>query len=99
MFSSRRVAEIEAKLAALDRVQAVIEFDLDGKILTANQNFLGAVGYTLAEIVGQHHSMFVEPAYKDSTEYRDFWKRLRGGTFEAAQYKRLSKGGKEIWIE
>jgi methyl-accepting chemotaxis protein len=99
MFSSKRVAEIEAKLAALDRVQAIIEFDLDGKILTANQNFLDAMGYTLAEIVGRHHSIFVEPAYKESAEYREFWKRLRGGAFEATQFRRLAKGGKEIWIE
>jgi methyl-accepting chemotaxis protein len=99
MFSSRRIAEIEAKLAALDRVQAVIEFDLDGKILTANQNFLAAMGYTLPEIVGRHHSMFVAPAYRESAEYRDFWTRLRGGSFEAGQYGRLAKGGKEVWIE
>jgi methyl-accepting chemotaxis protein len=99
MFSSRRIAEIEAKFAALDKVQAIIEFDLDGRILTANQNFLNAMGYTLPEIVGQHHSMFVEPAYKESAEYRDFWKRLRGGSFTAAQFPRLAKGGKEIWIE
>jgi methyl-accepting chemotaxis protein len=91
--------DVAAKLAALDRVQAVIEFDLNGHILNANANFLGAVGYTLAEIKGQHHSMFVEPGYKESAEYRAFWDRLRAGQFEAAQFKRLGKGGREIWIE
>jgi methyl-accepting chemotaxis protein len=99
MFSSRRVAELEARFSALDCVQAIIEFDLDGRILAANQNFLDAMGYTLAEIVGRHHGIFVAPAYRESAEYRDFWRRLRAGSFEAAQYKRLGKGGKEVWIE
>ncbi len=99
MFSSKKIDEIAAKFAALDRVQAIIEFDLTGHILTANQNFLDAMGYTLAEIAGKHHSMFVDPAYRESAEYRDFWRRLRGGSFEAAQFKRLAKGGREIWIE
>jgi len=88
-----------AKLAALDRVQAIIEFDLDGIILNANSNFLGAVGYSLAEIKGRHHSMFVEPAYRDSDDYRAFWQRLRTGQFEAAQFRRVGKDGREIWIE
>jgi methyl-accepting chemotaxis protein len=99
MFQSTRTAEIEAKFAALDRVQAIIEFDLDGRILAANQNFLRAMGYTLPEIVGQHHSIFVEPGYRDSAEYRDFWKRLRAGSFETGQFRRLGKGGREVWIE
>ncbi len=99
MLGSRQSFETKAKLAALDRVQAVIEFDLDGTILTANENFLGAVGYSLAEIVGKHHSMFVEPAYKESAEYRDFWASLRTGQYEAAEYKRFGKGGREIWIQ
>src|SRR3712207_4466966 len=91
--------DMDAKLAALDRSQAIIEFDLNGTILNANQNFVDAMGYALAEIVGQHHSMFVEPAYKDSAEYAAFWAALRRGEFQAAQYKRLGKGGREIWIE
>jgi methyl-accepting chemotaxis protein len=99
MFSSKKTSEIEAKLAALDRVQAIIEFDLSGNILAANENFLATVGYTLAEIVGKHHSMFVEPAYKDSAEYRSFWDALRRGEFQAAQYRRVGKGGREVWIE
>ncbi len=88
-----------AKLAALDKSQAVIEFEMDGTIVTANANFLNAMGYTLGEIKGKHHSMFVEPAYGDSAEYREFWAKLNRGEFQSAQYKRLGKGGKEVWIE
>ena len=91
--------DTNAKLVALDRSQAIIEFDLDGRVLSADQNFLNTVGYTLSEIVGQHHSMFVEPEYKASLEYAAFWAVLRRGEYQAAQYKRLAKGGKEIWIE
>jgi methyl-accepting chemotaxis protein len=87
------------KLAALDKSQAIIEFKMDGTIITANPNFLNALGYSLEEIKGRHHSMFVEPAYKDSSEYREFWAKLNRGEFQAAQYKRLGKGGKEVWIE
>ena len=88
-----------AVLAALDRSQAIIEFKLDGTIITANQNFLKALGYTLDEIKGKHHSMFVEPGYRDSADYRQFWEKLGRGEFQAAQYKRIGKGGKEVWIE
>jgi len=88
-----------AKLAALDKSQAIIEFNMDGTIITANANFLGAMGYALDEIKGKHHSMFVDPAYRDSAEYRDFWAKLNRGEFQAAQYKRFGKGGKEVWIE
>jgi methyl-accepting chemotaxis protein len=88
-----------AKLAALDKSQAIIEFKMDGTIITANENFLNAMGYTLDEVKGKHHSMFVEPAYKTSDEYREFWERLNRGEFQAAQYKRFGKGGKEVWIE
>jgi methyl-accepting chemotaxis protein len=86
-------------VTAIKRSQAVIEFELDGTIITANENFLAAMGYTLPEIQGKHHSMFVDPAYKDSIEYKQFWDRLRGGHFEAAQFKRFGKGGREVWIE
>ena len=101
MFSvlSRANADVEARLAALDRSQAIIEFDLDGIILTANRNFLDTVGYTLEEIRGKHHSLFVEPALRDSAEYAAFWKTLRQGEYQAARYKRFGKGGREIWIE
>jgi methyl-accepting chemotaxis protein len=94
-----RIADMEGQLAAISKAQAVIEFTPDGKILTANANFLGAVGYTLDEIKGQHHGMFVDPAYRQSTEYRLFWEKLGRGDFEAGQYKRFGKGGREIWIQ
>jgi methyl-accepting chemotaxis protein len=88
-----------AKLAALDKSQAVIEFQLDGTIITANANFCGALGYDLAEIKGKHHSMFCDPVYAATADYREFWAKLNRGEFQAAQYKRIGKGGKEIWIE
>ncbi|MBV8614804.1 MAG: PAS domain S-box protein [Acetobacteraceae bacterium] len=99
MFRSRRTHEALAKLAAIDQVQAVIEFRPDGTILTANQNFLNTLGYTLHEILGKHHRMFVEPAHRESAEYREFWERLRAGEHQSAQFKRIDKGGNEIWIE
>jgi methyl-accepting chemotaxis protein len=88
-----------AQAAAINKSQAVIEFKLDGTIVTANPNFLGAVGYTLAEIQGKHHGMFVDPAERESAAYREFWARLNRGEFQAAQYKRFGKGGREIWIQ
>jgi methyl-accepting chemotaxis protein len=91
--------EAHATLDAIGLSQAIIEFRLDGTILTANGNFLAAVGYTLAEIQGQHHSMFVELAHRDSAEYRAFWDVLRCGTYRSAEFKRVAKGGREIWIQ
>ena len=88
-----------AQATAIDRSQAVIEFNLDGTIVTANTNFLSALGYTLDEIKGKHHSMFVEPATRDSSAYRAFWATLNRGEFQVAQYKRVGKGGREIWIQ
>ncbi len=97
--TQRRQCELEAQVAALHRVQAVIEFDLDGTILQANDNFLQTLGYRLDEIQGRHHAMFVDPALAQSQEYRDFWARLGRGEFDAGQYRRLGKGGREIWIQ
>ncbi|MBY5326448.1 methyl-accepting chemotaxis protein [Rhizobium leguminosarum] len=94
-----RGANAVAALAALSNSQAMIEFDLSGRILTANENFCRALGYELREIVGKHHSMFVEPAYASSTEYKAFWTKLAAGKFDQQQYKRLGKGGREVWIE
>jgi methyl-accepting chemotaxis protein len=88
-----------AQAAAIGKSQAVIEFNLDGTIITANQNFLSALGYSLEEIKGKHHRMFVEPAVRDSNDYREFWARLNRGEFQAAQYKRIAKGGREVWIQ
>ena len=94
-----RNADYSGQLAAISKSQAVIEFDLQGHILTANDNFLNTVGYSLQEIQGKHHSMFVEPAFRQSDEYRTFWERLGRGIYDQGQYKRIGKGGKEIWIQ
>ncbi|MGB0575899.1 MAG: methyl-accepting chemotaxis protein [Alphaproteobacteria bacterium] len=94
-----RKTDFKALVEALNRSQAVIEFNMDGTIITANENFLGALGYELGEIQGKHHSMFVDPAEKDSPEYAAFWKTLNDGTFQAAEYMRIAKGGEEIWIQ
>ena len=93
------VTELLGKVEAIGRSQAVIEFTLDGTILTANENFLKVLGYRLDEIVGRHHSLFVEPAFRDSADYRRFWDDLRAGKFQVAQYKRIAKGGRGVWIE
>jgi len=95
----RRSADFEGQVDALNRSQAVIHFELDGTILEANENFLGAVGYSIDEIRGQHHSMFVEPDYRESDEYRRFWEELARGEFKADEFKRVAKGGREIWIQ
>src|SRR3978361_2398356 len=93
-----RSMEESGKIAAIARAQAVIEFNLDGTIITANDNFLAAVGYRLEEIQGKHHSMFVAPGEKESAAYREFWASLNRGQFQSAEYKRYGKGGKEIRI-
>ncbi len=86
-------------LEAFDRSQAIIEFDLNGNILAANKNFCDAMGYSPNEIIGKHHSMFVEPDFVQSDEYKAFWDKMRAGQFDSRQYKRIGKGGKEVWIE
>lgn len=91
--------ELDAVLKALDRVQAIIEFNPDGTILTANANFLACVGYSLEEVRGRNHSMFVEDSYRYSSEYRDMWAQLNRGEPYAGQFGRLGKNGKEIWIQ
>ena len=92
-------ANYEGQLAAIGKSQAVIEFTLDGKILAANQNFLDTVGYALAEVQGQHHRMFVDPAERESDIYKAFWAKLGRGDFDAGQYRRIGKGGREVWIQ
>ena len=88
-----------SQVAAIRRSQAVIEFGMDGTILDANDNFLNALGYTLDEIKGRHHSMFVDEAFRQSAEYKEFWVKLNRGEYQAAEYKRIGKGGKEVWIQ
>lgn len=92
-------ASYDAKLRAIDQSQASIEFNMDGTIITANQNFLDATGYTLDQIQGQHHRMFVDPTESESADYRDFWAKLNRGEFDSGEYKRYGKGGKEIWVQ
>ncbi|MDK4700805.1 PAS domain-containing methyl-accepting chemotaxis protein [Rhizobium sp. CNPSo 4062] len=94
-----RGSDAIAVLTALSKSQAMIEFDLAGRILTANERFCLALGYELAEIAGKHHSMFVAPAYAGSREYKAFWSKLAAGHFDQQQYKRIGKGGREVWIE
>jgi methyl-accepting chemotaxis protein len=91
--------DLQGKVDAINRSQAVIEFTLDGTIVHANENFLKTLGYTLDEVKGKHHSMFAEPSYSQSSEYRAFWQKLGRGEFDAGQYKRIGKGGREIWIQ
>ena len=91
--------DAQAQIAALNRSQAVIEFKLDGSIINANKNFLDLMGYQLSEIKGRHHSIFVAPAERESVEYRQFWAELNRGEFKSAQFKRITREGKEVWIE
>jgi len=96
---TRRAADHAAQVAAIGRVQGVIAFDLEGTILSANENFLSVLGYDLEEIVGQHHSMLCEPGYARSAEYQEFWRKLRAGEYVAAEFQRFGKGGREVWIQ
>ncbi|MCM2457058.1 PAS domain S-box protein [Rhizobium sp. CG4] len=89
----------KAVLTALGGTQAMIEFDPSGKILSANDNFCRALGYSAAEIIGKHHSIFCDPKYSGSQDYRKFWQDLANGKADARQYKRIGKGGTEVWIQ
>jgi methyl-accepting chemotaxis protein len=91
-------ADYQGQIAAVGKTQAVIEFNLDGTVTDANENFLKTLGYTLEEIKGRHHGMFVEPAYRESTEYKQFWRDLNEGKYQTAEYKRIGKGGRVVWI-
>ena len=92
-------AEFEGKVNAIDKAQAMIEFDLGGHVISANDNFLKAMGYELEDIQGHHHRMFCEDSYTASAAYADFWAKLNRGEFDAGRYKRLGKGGRVIWIQ
>jgi methyl-accepting chemotaxis protein len=95
----RAAAEVEAKIAAIGRSQAVIEFEVDGTIVTANDNFLNAVGYSFDEVRGRHHRMFCDANYTNTDEYARFWRRLAAGEFQAGEFQRFGKGGREVWIQ
>lgn len=92
-------ADFSGQIAAVSQVMAVIEFNLDGTIRTANENFCKALGYSLDDIKGKHHRMFVDPGYASTAEYQAFWSKLGRGEFDAGEYKRIAKGGREIWIQ
>jgi methyl-accepting chemotaxis protein len=97
--SKIQTAEYEGKLKAVDRVQAVIEFEMDGTVITANENFLKIFGYGLDAVVGKHHRIFCEPGYVETPEYTQFWQRLGSGEYEAGEFKRISKNGADIWLQ
>jgi len=94
-----RLVDLAGQVAAISKSMAVIEFGLDGTIVNANENFLKTLGYTLDEIKGKHHSMFVDDAARQSYEYKEFWARLNRGEFSAGEFKRIAKGGREVWIQ
>ena len=92
-------AESDGMLAAIGKSMAQVEFNMDGTIRTANNNFLEAVGYSLEELKGRHHSTLVDPAEASSAAYAQFWEKLRSGQYDAGQYRRVGKGGREIWLQ
>jgi methyl-accepting chemotaxis protein len=91
--------ELRAKVDAISKSQAVIEFELDGTIITANENFLKTLGYSLGEIQSKHHRMFCTSVDSGGEAYKEFWRKLNRGEFDAGEYKRIGKGGKEVWIQ
>ena len=99
VVGSRHLADLEGRADAADRSQAVAEYNMDGTVRRANNHFLTALGYTSRDIRGKHHSMFVDNAFRDSTDYRTFWAKLRRGELDAGEYKRLAKGGREVWLQ
>lgn len=94
-----RIADFEGQMAAVGKSQAVIEYSLDGKVLKANENYLKALGYTIDEIQGRHHSMFVAENEAQSPQYRELWAKLNRGEFESNDYRRIGKGGKEVFVQ
>ena len=89
----------QAMANAIDRSQGTIEFDMDGNVLTSNENFLNVLGYSLDEIKGKHHRMFCDESYTNSPEYKKFWEKLNLGEFDSGEYKRIGKDGREVFIQ
>ena len=94
-----RNAEYEGKVTAISKAMALVEFDLQGQVLDINDNALDLFGYSRAEVVGQRHSLFCDPAYAESDEYREFWAALSSGLFFAGEYRRIARGGREVWVQ
>ncbi|MFT7073265.1 MAG: methyl-accepting chemotaxis protein [Patiriisocius sp.] len=92
-------SEFEGKINAIDKSQGTIEFDMDGNVLTSNENFLNVLGYSLDEIKGKHHRMFCEESYAKSPEYKKFWEKLNQGEYNSGEYKRIGKDGREVFIQ
>lgn len=92
-------SDYASQIAAISKSQAVIQFNMDGTIITANENFLNALGYSLEEVVGKHHRIFVEPEYVKSAEYKEFWEQLAAGKYQSGEYKRRTRDGNDIWIQ
>ena len=99
MFRGKKYDDSKAKLEALDRSVAIIEFDLDGTIITANKNFTDVIGYSLAEIQGRMHSMFLSEDDAKSTSYATFWDKLKKGEYHSGQFPRRSKSGEKVWLQ
>ena len=97
--SKLQLAEFEGKIRAINRAQAMIEFELDGTVITANENFLRIFGYSLDEVVGKHHRIFCDPGYAESPEYTQFWQKLARGEYDADEFKRITKDGAEVWLQ
>lgn len=95
----RKNADVEGQLEAIRKSQGTIEFEMDGTIIDANENFLRLMGYSLDEVKGRHHSMFVDDEHRQSGEYREFWETLRRGQFVTREFKRFGKDGREVWIQ
>ena len=98
-ISNDELADLRGQVAAIGKSQGVIEFTMDGKVITANDTFLNVLGYSPAEAAGQHHSAFVDATYRNSQEYKQFWEKLNRGEYDAGIYKRIGKGGREVWIQ
>lgn len=96
---AERFTDYDGQLKSISANQAVIEFTMDGSVVTANQNFLNALGYSLEEIKGRHHRQFVDETYANSHEYREFWSKLNRGEYVSGEFRRIGKGGKEVWIQ
>jgi len=92
-------AEFEGKISAIDKSQGTIEFNMDGTIITSNDNFLNVLGYALEEVKGKHHRIFCEESYANSSEYRSFWEMLNRGEFHSGEYKRFGKNGREVYLQ
>ncbi|AZS80934.1 methyl-accepting chemotaxis protein [Achromobacter spanius] len=92
-------ADLHGQISAIHKAQAVIEFDLQGHVLRANQNFLDTMGYSLDEVLGQHHAMFIDPSERESAEYAEFWHKLGQGAYDAGRYRRVRKDGRDVWLQ